>query len=62
MSENIGANDLVRRKLGGPAMLVLSLVDAGHGAMPMAICAWPENKRFARIAVPLDQLILVPSE
>ena len=62
MSENIAANDLVRRKLGGPAMLVLSLVNAEHGAVAMAICAWPEYKKFASIAVPVDQLVLVPSE
>jgi uncharacterized protein YodC (DUF2158 family) len=60
MHDHIAANDLVRRKTGGPAMLVLSLVAAEYGAKPMAICAWPENKRVASTAVPLDQLVLVP--
>jgi hypothetical protein len=43
-------------------MLVLSLVAAEYGAKPMVICAWPENKRVASTAVPLDQLVLVSSE
>jgi len=57
MHDVVQVDFIVRRKSGGPMMLVTAISSEGPGSALMASCAWQEGSSPAQATVPLDELV-----
>ena len=57
MRDIVSVDCIVRRKSGGPMMLVTAISDGGPQDGLIAVCEWPHGEGITRAFVPVDELI-----
>jgi uncharacterized protein YodC (DUF2158 family) len=56
MPNSVSVDCIVRRRSGGPVMLVQAISCEGPGGRLIALCEWTDVEGHAEVSVPVDEL------